>query len=485
MILCLSFIEVAISHFYHNSTQNLCTIHTNNLQVLSTLFHFFSKVSFNYPFIFLFYIQAGRGSTYDQVYVDEAGHVPSLSNLLSYASLDKTKLLLTSSVNTASETTCALLKLKDSGAPYYHVTFCCPLDVEKIANAKHAVACHHYILAPPPHIVSDEIQKKVMNTLESDSFFKETMGVISEEVRGAGLGNGLTASSCILGQADPECLFVEDYLCNMETRDGALNTLTNRHCMSRKMWMYIDPAYTDRQTVSATGIAIITYIKGMSSQLTPNKTKQKSQLYGVVLAIEQYWLPSHDEIASGSIAGSAARAVLKVLNAHRYRHTKEHHFKELVVAIESNSSEHMAVHIARSLNAICALALSSKFRVSFVHRPVNSTDAKLAGCQSVHDFGTREVVGYWLGGQKNALISNFQEDFNMDKIRASILMYSYTIKKPHNFLADQLRKFRRGSKPKDGSQNDVAIALIMAYNMMLNRSNDQVAHLIHPLIGYT
>ena len=152
-----------------------------------------------------------------------------------------------------------------------------------------------------------------------------------------------------------------------------------------------------------------------------------------------------------------------------------------MVAIENNSSQSYAEHIARVIVKIIKRCKGSSFlNVLFTHRVINNADIVKHGARSSRDFGTRSIVGHWLGNHKSHCCEMFKTDFNKRKIRASMTIKSHTLNghsiTPNALVVDQLKKFRPDSK--NGGQNDVAIAVIMAYSLMLERNNKQIIGLI-------
>ena len=420
----------------------------------------------------LFSLQAGRGLTLDLVLIDEACFVRSLTTQLSYAQHKGTKLMLTSSANTASEKSSSLIKCKDMGIPFYYIVFTCPEDVLKVSKAQNAVACHHYILGVPPYISTEANQKLFMNTLESNSFTTESLGVVSEnEV----ITDPTTGKETIL---EDGCLFRSSILNDLSTgtNDFLIDTTTKFQALSNIMYVYVDPAYTSNSRNSATGICIMTQMMlGSSHESVTSKNTRK---LGVILGVEEYRIPyTYTWQASVCIGGAVACLIIDVLYAH------SHHFKKVVIGIESNSSESDAVFIAKAINKACNVMLQGSLDVHFTHRLIKTGDIRRHGATNLKDFGTREVVGFWLGPSKSTYCKVFCDDFNQRKIRSSLTPYSRTIQQSeiHKFIADQLTKFRLGSKPKDKSQNDVAIAMVMSYYLMMLDKNSQLTHLIHPI----
>ena len=420
----------------------------------------------------LFYVfQAGRGHTYDIVYVDEAGFVKTLTHLLPYVNRRGTKLVLTSSMNTAADKTCSLLKLERTGAAYYRVCFSCPGDVPRVAESPEAIACHHYIMSLPPHITTDVVQKTVMNTLEPNSYETENMGVT------LGGEDGHPGGCCGYSLS----MFSRSVVREMREGQSDLDTFNNLKCLGDTLFLYVDPAYTTNSSVSASGIACVcrfTPAPPRPAGALRSGPSSKTRRMAVVLGVDEVRLIDHSVPAHVFIGLAVLRLLQQVVNVHACPRTHSSRFKAAVIAVESNSNEHMAVQICQFVNAAASKTAGPLHTLSlkFTHRRRTDKDAKSVGLRSVREFGTAEVAGFFLDRQKKTLVGLFQMAFNSRVVRLSMNLVSPTLEHsgqdPRALIADQLSKFRADAKPQDNTQDDVAIALILAYNLLLNERND-------------
>lgn len=373
-----------------------------------------------------------------------------------------------SSVNTASVRTSSLLRCEGTGIPYYHITFSCPEDKEKTLETKYAIACHHYILAPPPHVSNDSTQKAVMNAIEENSFGNEMLGVLD----GDKTAKTLTGEEHI----DPSCIFSAKHIIGMKQGTNTVDVVWHitQNTMDTTLYMYIDPAYTISKKNSATGMAILSAYTEKSSYPSA-KAKSKA----LILAVEQYWLTDHAESAGLAIGAKAAGLLLQTLITYSDKTTSTPYFEEVIIGIEYNSSENAAQQIAKTISRLFK-AMSSPIVPKFFHKNMDKSYMEARGTTDKACFGTQEVVGFWLDKKKINYCESFRNDFNKGYILCSMVPIS-SINQSYKLVATQFEKFHPTRKPDDGSQNDVAIAIIMAYILMLNRNNEQWRNRIHPL----
>jgi hypothetical protein len=103
------------------------------------------------------------------------------------------------------------------------------------------------------------------------------------------------------------------------------------------------------------------------------------------------------------------------------------------------------------------------FRTLFWHRHPGMSSKYGTTSSTVNNL----LVGYRLGIEKGQASKVFADDFNRRDVRLSLALPIADLK----ILSDQLAKYRVEGKPADGSNNDAAIATIMAYYIMLNDKN--------------
>lgn len=391
--------------------------------------------------------------------MDEASFSSNLCNPLSFTSRSRSKCIMISSVNTNSEKTCKLLSLQDSGCPFYHVTFCCKKDVAKLQNNSYHISCPHYLLAIPPWNSSNIVQRNVMNRLQENSFYSENLGIKLNTQEGDKI-HGNT------------CIFTDQSIEHVTDMTNTLNTTLHRDLLDTTLYVYLDPGYCPSEQSSNTGIAIWSLLK-----TNRNIGASKNITKGVLLGIDEYSLPVQTGNAPEHMGLVLGNLLLNVICVHCDPKTSESHFKNAVICIESNSNKDCVRTIAKTLNKLSSVQyLLKKIVLWYVHEKVKSYKMSELGCASVRSIGSTDLVGFFLTGEKKTFINQFRNDLYHGRVvisQALVSSFSVHLSCMLQKIREQLNNLRMSGKADKTWRDDMGIALVLAYGIMVNRQNEQ------------
>lgn len=339
------------------------------------------------------------------------------------------KLIFISSVNSSDTSTSFLYKLKSASEKMLNVvSYVCQDHKEEFDLQDTLVSCPCYRLHIPTYIsISDSI-RNTTNLFLDGAFATELMGECSSQHTGAGLSS---ASHRIITEQSITQLDI----CRIDTSDVKLFPKTGNGHEQYILYLYIDPAYTNNQEASGTGIGAL--VRAPDGRM-------------VILGLEHYFLRDLSGAAPLHIATCAASLIRSISVLNPFITTAK-------VAVEGNSSQDSAVAIATFLNE------ASQLPLAFIHY----TD-KTSGLQ---------WPIYLLGAEKSRAFENFIYSVNSGKLAAAQVVVSNTIKlsfDPITYLVEQIKAIKTITL-KDGSltytakqpklSDDTLVAVVMAHHL--------------------
>ena len=209
----------------------------------------------------------------------------------------------------------------------------------------------------------------------------------------------------------------------------------------------------NNKTASATGVtALCRYRRSMSA----------------ILALEEYYLSEQSGNSTTNIAILVSNLIARVNLAH------SNNFKNVFIVCEANSCADNVALICRRVKEILNI-LAKDLRLYFCHYNVR-THSRALRCNS-KSIGSDKRLGFWLGQEKRSMVDVFIKEFEAGNILPSYSVYSYTNHNPVQLLLKQLRVILYDGKPRDKSQDDVAISCICAFTHLLQLTNQQFSHM--------
>lgn len=191
-----------------------------------------------------------------------------------------------------------------------------------------------------------------------------------------------------------------------------------------------------------------------------------------ILALEEYYLSEQNGNSTTNIAILVSNLIARVNLAH------SSYFKNVFIVCEANSCADNVPLICRRIKDILNI-LSKELRLFFCHYNVRA-HARGMRC-NYKAMGSEKRLGFWLGQEKRSMIDVFIKEFEAVNIVPSYSVYSYTNKNPVQLLLDQLRVLLYDGKPRDKSQDDVAISCICAFTHLLQLTNQQFSHMYNQI----
>lgn len=211
------------------------------------------------------------------------------------------------------------------------------------------------------------------------------------------------------------------------------------------------------ETASATGVTALCRYRGSMC---------------AILALEEYYLREQSGNSTTNIAILVGNLIARVNLAH------SNYFKNVFIVCEANSCADNVPLICRRIRDILKI-LAKELRLYFCHYNVK-THSRALRC-NYKAMGSEKRLGFWLGQEKRSMMDAFIKEFETGNILSSYSVYSYTNKNAVQLLIDQLRILRYEGKPRDKSQDDVAISCVCAFSHLLQLTNQQFSHLYNQI----
>ncbi|AHA93338.1 F-UL15B protein [Chelonid alphaherpesvirus 5] len=334
------------------------------------------------------------------------------------------KVIFVSSVNTGKASTSLLMNLRDSSEGLLNlVTYICDDHMRDVISHRDAAVCSCYVFQKPVFVAMDSSVRRTADLFLKESFMNEIIG----------------GRTTVPGENTVVPIFSE------RATDEFLiyrpSTVDSRN-LDSVLFVYVDPAYTNNQKASGTGVAVIGRLLNAPETL-------------VVFGLEHFFLASLTGEACEAIAECVSACVASVWLTHGRR------FAEVRVAVEGNSSQDSAVAIACRVNRFLS---DTSLKRTFYHSKGPEEGADLAPY-------------YMLNKDKSPAFEYFVAAFNSGRIVLSQELISNTVRltvDPADYLLGQLHNLsetlnsaglKTYSAKKGSAADDMLVAAVMAAYM--------------------